>query len=557
MAKIFILGKNKQFNELGDFIEVQNLKLDSEIHDWIIEIFDGINEEDKIAIEISDNFEMQLKLAFHIRLSHNKLFRKALIPILFISSSDLETIILKTKIWSHIFSTKGVYFIQFKNNSEVIHIELTAIEGLKHDDYKTQFLDCIKILPDAKVGRHSIANIWGAYVLDKAANTIVLNENEEFKKLYFKYISALSHIDNLKPTTIKTNGFIKVGESKCIYAKGKKILLIDDEANKGWETVLRKVFKTTLNEDFCVHQEKTKDYNGLSEVIKEMILKNYFDLYLVDLRLNGIEEDNIHETKEFSGMKVLIEIKRINKGNQVIMFTASNKVWNLKELLDAGADGYYMKESPEYTFTYEHSKQNYELFKENVEMCFERGYLKDMFTDIQHIKYHLNSLEDNKLRNELVSQIDLFWFMIIKANSKNDFGFSYVSLYMVLEIINKYHYEQTNDNKWEIKDTGYLLNWKWNEERNKYENENNHLTSNNPPEWQKLVGLYFQYCNGTNHEFVRDLYHLILKRNGFVHKEKKILDRRDKQRNFIYKDVYKKEGCCKLFDAVKEIIYLL
>jgi DNA-binding NarL/FixJ family response regulator len=32
------------------------------------------------------------------------------------------------------------------------------------------------------------------------------------------------------------------------------------------------------------------------------------------------------------------------------MFTASNKAWNMKALLDAGADGYYIKESPENIF---------------------------------------------------------------------------------------------------------------------------------------------------------------------------------------------------------------
>ena len=32
-----------------------------------------------------------------------------------------------------------------------------------------------------------------------------------------------------------------------------------------------------------------------------------------------------------SGYKVLHHIKSLNKGNQVIMLTASNKAWNLKE----------------------------------------------------------------------------------------------------------------------------------------------------------------------------------------------------------------------------------
>lgn len=40
-------------------------------------------------------------------------------------------------------------------------------------------------------------------------------------------------------------------------------------------------------------------------------------------------------------------IKKINPGIQVIIFSATNKVWNLQALQEAGADGFIIKESPE------------------------------------------------------------------------------------------------------------------------------------------------------------------------------------------------------------------
>ena len=50
------------------------------------------------------------------------------------------------------------------------------------------------------------------------------------------------------------------------------------------------------------------------------------------LRLNGAAEDGQLVPEEFSGYKVLRRIKELNRGNQVIMLTASNKAWNLKAL---------------------------------------------------------------------------------------------------------------------------------------------------------------------------------------------------------------------------------
>ena len=45
-----------------------------------------------------------------------------------------------------------------------------------------------------------------------------------------------------------------------------------------------------------------------------------------------------------------------------------------------GADGYYMKESPEYNFSKTISKQNFKDFKDNADKCFERSYLREIYT---------------------------------------------------------------------------------------------------------------------------------------------------------------------------------
>jgi hypothetical protein len=57
------------------------------------------------------------------------------------------------------------------------------------------------------------------------------------------------------------------------------------------------------------------------------------------------------------------------------MFTASNKAWNMDELYEAGADGYYVKEHPETANDPEFSVKNFQNFHKTVENCLKKGTL--------------------------------------------------------------------------------------------------------------------------------------------------------------------------------------
>jgi len=543
MEKIFILGNSDYLRQLGyPCIDIPNLVNDNEIHIWIANLFKNKDIE-KLVIEIDGKSNLALLLGFHIRLTLEELRNKAFIPILFVSLNPLNTIIIKNGIYSHLLSTKGVYFSVFEDINSLKN-EIEVIEGIATNEYKTGFLDIIHILPDENIGRHSLANIWGAYSMDKAANTNALPQDADFKKkLYFKYIAA--HIFDMNLLPLKIVGKINTGKPKTIDAAGKKILLIDDEANKGWESVLRKVFKTSCPEDFVVINETVNNYDNFTESQKQIIEKGDFDLYLIDLRLNGTAEEDNLKTEDFSGTKVLEKIKSLNKGNQVIIFTASNKVWNLKALLDAGADGYYMKESPEYSFSKEFSEQNYKRFEEDVKRCLKRDYLKKIYSLIQKkIKPKIYSLADEQYKDfkqELQRQIDLFWNMISKARTKTDFAYSYVTLYMIIEMINKQFITEINGECF------------WNETIQNYDFKPIEKLT----EWSKLAFLYFKKWQQTDNQFIRNIYFLITKRNGFVHNDKNILDSQNGQGHFLNRDIYTKEGIINLFTTINKVISFL
>jgi CheY-like chemotaxis protein len=560
MGKTYILGNNKDLAKYleYDFIEIPTIMCsnDYEIHNWLVNVFQH-NEIEKLVIEIGSDVVLPFQIAYHIRLSINELKYKSLIPILFVSTTTLNSIVLKASLWSHILSTKGVYFSSI-SDFEKIKLELSVVEEITSEEYKSEFWDIIKVLPGEVMGRHSLANVWGAYSMDKAANTNILRFNSDFQsrsgELYFKYVSA---INNLKTLNIKTVGYINLSPSCPIDAKNRKILLIDDEADKGWESVLRKIFSTNLPDDFVVINEKVKDYDKFTPKSKSIIENEHFDLYLIDLRLGGLEEDGILKPDDFSGMKVMRKIKSINPGNQVIIFTASNKVWNLKALLDAGADGYYMKESPEFAFTNEFSVQNYLRFKDDVQRCFDRSYLKSVYLDIQDIKVYINKIGSTDFKNELLNQFDLFWSMISKSISETDYAYSFINLYFVIEIINKYSYQQTTDGKWLICQKENLLYWQWDQSEKAYVNTNLEITINNPPEWQKIAGLWFQKWGQSDSQFIMNIFFLIQKRNGFVHGDKKILDKQDNNNQYLNRDIFTKVGIEKLLSAVKMLIQFL
>ena len=538
MERIFTLGNSVVVQQLGfSNNEIPNLINDCEIHNWIVSLFEK-NEIEKLVIEIGDKPELSLKIALHIRLSLSELNAKSLIPILFVSHSSLNNIILETTVWSHLLATKGIYFSSI-DSIEKIQTEVCAIEGISTNEYKTGFLNIIKILPDENIGRHSLANIWGVYAMDKTANTNALIDSVDFNKnktkLYFKYVAAFNYdMSKLNPSlsSLKIVGKIYIGESNRIDSSNRKILLIDDEADKGWETVLRKIFKTSSADDFVVINEKAQDYENLSAESKNLIENTVFDLYLIDLRLNGIAEENIMDSKDFSGMKVMQKIKSLNQGNQVIIFTASNKVWNLKALLDEGADGYYMKESPEFGFSAEFSKQNYLRFQEDVRNCFERKYLRNIWNDFNAIanhfeknkpltKYFPNNLELLRAlgyQNLIITEFDSI-FSILKTSNTNKLNMAMISLFKILEFIAEIfiNLEQNDILKfWDGSEVYICFDWAMNKYNPRPKTKDVKLYDYTSTR-NKIHAILFQKLLLTNNSLHQSIDTLTKYRNDYIH----------------------------------------
>ena len=332
---------------------------------------------------------------------------------------------------------------------------LRSTKRLDSMSYKEGFLDALSISPMPQYGHHSLANEWGLMVLNR-----FLCENDENIRQYiegaknnqlFKYasLSCRDWSGSSDGSIIPKREIIK----QSLKAKGGRYLIIDDKADDGWKEVISRCINKLDSMD--VISKEIGGYEDIPTACREHIKEGYYDVIFLDFRLLSSEEIENKEIDLFSGMKVLRGIKTSNPGNQVIMLTATNKSWNLKALIDNGADGYYLKESPFYSFSNGVSLSNALNLVESIRKCKQKGYLSESFMRIQTIKANISNNSKGKftedIRNSLKVQLDISYNLISKANgvdNKNCTAFAFVALEMFIAILcDKFGRGTTNPDK--------------------------------------------------------------------------------------------------------------
>ena len=108
---------------------------------------------------------------------------------------------------------------------------------LTPNEYQKEFLEKIEVQqPKDYLSHHSIANEWAierwAEFLGTTGEAITKNREKIEEMLYFKYLKAKHQIQDAQNST----------EILTPQKKGK-ILLIDDEWDKGWSENLKRLFE--------------------------------------------------------------------------------------------------------------------------------------------------------------------------------------------------------------------------------------------------------------------------------------------------------------------------
>ena len=439
---------NKQIIPLSDL----NFTAESEWHDFTSKLFK--DNPSKLIIPISISTDMTsntngLIISMHIRLNYELPLSQRLVPIILLSDFNKNNILDKlnsegkTPIQNYnlqsLFFTKGIYLSSFDIDEIKKTIEVAS--PCPNDEYKSNILNKIKIIPDENIRNHSIANSWGCFKLASVSGLgdEILNHPAISKKLKSMQAKYLISYNNAYTEEKRL-------DREPIVCNGKKILHIDDQSDEGWSKVMKNIFKSAGNDFVSIDSSEYKNketgkfhnFDGFYEECQKQIEKNW-DIIIIDLRLNPESEDiddDMFNPCKFSGYRLLCEFLFENEGCQIIISTASNKIWYVNEALKRGATSYFIKESPEFNYSLKETNNYFQIFKNDVKDCFNKSYLRDLFKIIKDIKKE-NRVGSINFISECDVLLDTAWLLIKKEN----LGFGFFTLFQVVELYANEYYD--------------------------------------------------------------------------------------------------------------------
>jgi len=385
-----------------------------------------------------------LKLGVLIRLAFEHT-RYCLKPIIFIGA-DKKDELLKYSSFANILNTKGTFYNRY--SLEKLKNSLDNIETFSNEEIIESMLDNLRFEKPPFTGRHSIANEWAIYRMAYYLACLKsIEKNNLFSVIihnpYFRFLLNQLHYN-------KSNKLLDINNLFPINKfENSKFLLIDDKADIGWQKVLEVLIEklNPKNLVFTISKfpaEETKFKENIGQIIKQIEVNDY-DMIFLDLRLKSSEEDksfkNISDVESFSGAKILKEIKQKFPAMPVIMFTASQQAWNMEHLYDLGADGYFIKESPENIFSDEIFYDNLKTFINNIVTLVDKGReLKWFYNNSQKLKTYLDQINLRpNIARRIKQKLDLS-FGIIRANRReydkqfiySDYQFAFLVYWSIL-----------------------------------------------------------------------------------------------------------------------------
>jgi len=387
----------------SDTIPFDPQRIVGENYDFEIDIYQSLKQiigEEKydafivfINLDKHNNLEFDgLDIAYTLRLSPE--LRHQYAPIIFLGSLKLEQVLRLNK-KANILLTKGVFYFVLSNEASA------SIDELKHIDITPEeYIDFIERInvpaPGNYQTHHSVANEWALIRYFSMINNDDLNEKyktlkgkiEElnyFNTLHFKYSEANIHRQKF---ALKRNDPISIIDGIV----GKKIGIIDDECVKGWGAFYDYWFSKSGAEILLFDKfEKGKPKESLINDIRKWIdnqksLASLCDAYIIDLRLHDDDFYNA-DIDNLSGLQIADYIKKkINPGIQIVISTASNKVWNYQKCFEKGITSFVVKESPETNNTKEETRKSLVYFNREIRKAFQKSYLADIYNVISELK---------------------------------------------------------------------------------------------------------------------------------------------------------------------------
>ena len=446
---------------------------------------------------------------------------------------------------AEIFKMPGVSYVSA--NATSLKDTLYSIHRISEDDYRMGLKKIHLSVPSDIGDNHSVANIWGLYRWSLALGHTDLNLLKKTSKvgstLYFFYLNALyppSALSCINKNKLHINNE-KKQESEL------NVLYVDDEADEGWDELLYHIFYNINgieNFDSIGNEIKSKSQTEIVDIVKNKVDDMDANLVILDLRLHP-DDFSAPNINEITGYKILEMLKHKNRGIQVLMFSATNKIWNLQALLEQEADGFIMKEGPENSVDPTFTEKSITEFIALLSHCSRLTVRKSLWPSIQRVKSRLKFLlrEDNenkKLLNTIFTLIMMAEDALFDGNQKHSLDSTFINLFTAIEFA---------ANEWiEMKkgQYGYNFYFKDNGDPLYFFEEGN---SQPGKEWKyadKRLPYFIKISNTLYHVGAYDsnIQKLVDKRNAFTHPKHKLT-------YFSVKDILD------IFTVVEKIIYKL
>lgn len=521
--------------------QISDIELDSFVRHFLSNVFYDVIYIPLYFGNVWSDY-LGLRLALHIRLTKTINQRT---PIFIYGVSSIDELINNECF--DVLKLSGVRLIQSDNKS----LSDSLLESVTQSPIKEEMKKIHIPIPTNIGDNHSVANMWAIYRWSKALgdndSRIVKNNEQINSTLYFKFL------DNLYPfqEAIYDETELKVDFNRLTKEEESiSVLYIDDEADNWYEHLCCVLNENNLLFEYIGEELKTMKEDDIVNFAMRKIQKFNPHIVILDLRLHPNDYNN--EIKEMTGYRILSKIKKENnsiyKGTQVLMFTATNKAWNMKHLIDCGADGFYIKESPEYPNNTLASLSGVGQFMNELTHCLNRSFLKELYQDIVETKNILKKSDVSETLIDLVSnQFDITFALINNAKSKHEYAYAYVSLERIFEFLSNDQIDERNDILY-IKKGEECYDWEINKKQRVCQEKNSPL-KNNCGQWKKISSIYYQLLGGEDKRFGYEVEELIDKRNAFIHNDRKKL-------KSIHKDIYEPVAFLKLFDTIIEFIKL-
>jgi DNA-binding NarL/FixJ family response regulator len=351
------------------------------------------------------------------------------LPIILTNGSklDISDVSLYTTPITTPFQKGGFHFL---THGELFVREEDPITGELAFAFERQHADKVDhhrlVITGSHDSRHESTNEWGAMRL---AHHFGLKDKATFsypRHLYFKSL-ALSLVDGVVPEDNSLSGLFT------------HVLLIDDHAADGWQNLLEKILLCRVSACDPVREVswQTRDFDS-------------YDLIFLDLYLEGKPDKTLSLT-------ILAHIKEMYPHIPVVIFTASEKAWNLDEVLEKGADGMYIKESPAHFKDEQYGKENFQDFLRTIQSVHEKyKVLRPYWEVIREILSNgtFQCIENNpkKMKDRLGERLKMFYGLLKKGHEQSDYDkrtffysdyeLAFMTLWSCLNEIQEYQFQK-------------------------------------------------------------------------------------------------------------------